>query len=920
MLVRAVLLWVLRLERTFPAKMPISIEMSAIGGPETQTAIEDVFRNVLGPLAGDWQASVIGSQQNDIWELKIRGPKTDRRYKLYGTDGQHDPRFIRELLMESFAPPSAPSISLPIPVSDSWIRLSNSSGTAADVHKTLNFISENWSRSSDDFSVERKWRAISPIEESRLRLALEEETRAHLQEFEKLVRGVTQGPVVLEFYNSLSGLPTTLKHVAYVKGFRNASEENRVLVLFSLSKESQNFIETCVPEFPGDLLVETFRSFLRAPKSALKLRNQGLEDLRGLSRVEVLFGVASLRVSDQNRYIGELSAEARRALHGIANRLIKTLPNEYFGRFARLRLSVFVCLSAPEKGDADNTMLILKSERDPVVVDVVTLTEGMSAVVSTLAELAIPSGEQHPTYAAALVDSVRANAPEELGGMINKLEAWSKSKFALLAVASEAALLKVQRVSEKDFEKTFLKAARSQRDGVVAEWLANNVDFLKCINIARLPKGVWKSLFNSFLQDQPHLADALLQAKLDAPDADRYWQDGIEVLTKIDTPKSERLLTDMILREVQRGSELEMRRRLSTDPVRSHIQHRFWTLAKSLEEGNRIRLFDAIQKKVRPTDVAQLLQTVFQGNHVYPTLIPWIKDEFVPYALRTGALDTDFGKGLTDVAFKESLAERLGAILFADWQYLERFPDMWKSLRQDAKTQLLAHVRGGLHAALLNTRNNAALHGSMNRLSVSLDQWAERDTPVLEPEFSLALSLESSVSIPEEKGILEAYFRRQPRHPHDLALFLGANPWALNYLFHESGNWPSKDILFESLCKSFVFVANLRARAQQNAQKITNSVLLDAGVTIRAILVDIETDIAGYFVFRDVLEEMGLKAVAPRLGAAIKKGDPFGAEYRIVREAGRPGRLRVFSHGLKVGEKVVDTAAVTQSGVEDDRD
>jgi len=65
------------------------IEMSAIGGPETRTSIESVFRDVMGAMSGDWRVAVVGSQLKDVWELKIQGPKTNRRYKLYGADGQH---------------------------------------------------------------------------------------------------------------------------------------------------------------------------------------------------------------------------------------------------------------------------------------------------------------------------------------------------------------------------------------------------------------------------------------------------------------------------------------------------------------------------------------------------------------------------------------------------------------------------------------------------------------------------------------------------------------------------------------------------------------------------------------------------------------------------------------------------------------
>jgi hypothetical protein len=481
-------------------------------------------------------------------------------------------------------------------------------------------------------------------------------------------------------------------------------------------------------------------------------------------------------------------------------------------------------------------------------------------------------------------------------------------------------LVRSQRANEKDFEKVFLRAARSQENTEVGEWLASNVEFLKFVNLGRLPRSVWKSLFRTALQDQSQLADRLFRAKLETPDADRYWQDGIELLTKIDTTKSERLQKEIVIEEIRHGSESSIKRRLGSDPVRSLIQRRFWTLAESIDTRDRIRLFDAIQEKMRSAEVVQLLQSVASDSQVSAIFAPWIKDQFVPHALQSGSLDTEFGKSIADSGFKEAVAERLVTTILSDWQYLNTFPDKWRSLRHDAKIQLSARVRVGVQAALLNTSNNPTLNAGIGRLSVSLEQWAQQETPVLDSEFTLASSLEISSALPERKGVLEEYFRQQAKHPHDLALFLGANPWALKHLFSDRGNWPSKDVLFEAICKSFVFIAKLRGRAQQNAENIENSALLDLAIAIRGILVDIETEIAGYFVFRDVLEQMGLKSVAPNLGAVITKADLFAEEYRILREAGKPGLLRVFSHGLRIGDKVVDTPTVTQSGVEDDRD
>jgi hypothetical protein len=430
---------------------------------------------------------------------------------------------------------------------------------------------------------------------------------------------------------------------------------------------------------------------------------------------------------------------------------------------------------------------------------------------------------------------------------------------------------------------------------------------------------VWKSLLRTALQEESELADELFGAKLVTADADRYWQDGIELLTKIETAKSKRLFRRIIVEEVQRGSELSIKR-LGVEPVRSLIQHQFWVFAESVDSKARIRLFEIIRTRMRSVDVAQLLRSGFSDSYVSEKLGSWMGEQLVPYALESETLDTDFGKSIADSEVKKALAERLATKTLSDWQYLKAFPDTWKSQRRDEKDQLLARIRAGVQAAFLNTSNSPSLNAGILRLPPLLDNWAHQESPVLDSELNIPSSLEISPALPEQKEALEQFFHQQPRHPHDLTLFLGANPWAFKYLFSSSGNWPNKDVLLESICKSFVFVAKLRLRAEKNARNIKNSVVLDLGIAIRGILADIETDIAGYFIFRDVIESIGMIPVAPRLGTAVTEADLFTEKYKVLRESGGLGLLRVFSHGLKIGNRVIDSPTVTQSGVEDDRD
>src|SRR5579872_581950 len=532
--------------------MSLSIEIFAIGDPEAKVAIENAVRETLGAISGEWRVSVIGSQLNDIWELKIRGPNLNRQYKLYGTDGQHDPEFVRALLGDSLVSRSEPAISFGAPVADSWARLSNALGDVSDVQKVGAFIAEKWSRSSADFSVEQKWGRLSAVEEVRLKTALEKEGRGNLQEFEALIRGVASGPVALNFFSALGRLPAALKRIGYAKGFRCASDENRVLILCALAKESQGFIDDSISELPGDWLLDSFRSFIKFPRNPLGLSNEVRPELAGANAVDLLFGLSSLKIVDQREQIDCLSAELKSTLCGLAIRLIQTTPDDHFGRFARVRLSVFVCLAACLGTGIENAKLVLVTERHPSVIDVLTLTDDFRALRTLLEQLGVSTGSQHPEYTAALIDSLRARQLESLARATDKLDSWSKSRSSLLRIASQAALLRLERVNTKDFEKGFFTAGRSKDRDLFGQWVLRNPEFLEGINLAKLPRGLWKSLLSA-TASEPKLAHLLIEAKSNASDADRYWEDSIEIIGKIGSAEADELFNGLIHRKLQHG-------------------------------------------------------------------------------------------------------------------------------------------------------------------------------------------------------------------------------------------------------------------------------------------------------------------------------------------------------------------------------
>jgi hypothetical protein len=81
------------------ADMAVTVEVHHTGDPETRAEVVAVIEHVLADRAGDWLVSIIGSQANDGWQMKIAGPNGfERSYTLEGTAGEHRPEVIRVIV------------------------------------------------------------------------------------------------------------------------------------------------------------------------------------------------------------------------------------------------------------------------------------------------------------------------------------------------------------------------------------------------------------------------------------------------------------------------------------------------------------------------------------------------------------------------------------------------------------------------------------------------------------------------------------------------------------------------------------------------------------------------------------------------------------------------------------------------------
>jgi len=79
--------------------MAVTVEMQNTGDPVLRADVIAAIEHVFADRPGDWRVSIVGSQANDRWEMKIAGPNEfGRSYTLEGTAGEHRPEVIRVIL------------------------------------------------------------------------------------------------------------------------------------------------------------------------------------------------------------------------------------------------------------------------------------------------------------------------------------------------------------------------------------------------------------------------------------------------------------------------------------------------------------------------------------------------------------------------------------------------------------------------------------------------------------------------------------------------------------------------------------------------------------------------------------------------------------------------------------------------------
>jgi len=81
-------------------RMAVSVELQHTGCVRVvRSEIGAIIEHALADRPGDWRVSIIGSQANDRWEMRITGPNAfERSYTLEGSAGEHEPQVIGKIV------------------------------------------------------------------------------------------------------------------------------------------------------------------------------------------------------------------------------------------------------------------------------------------------------------------------------------------------------------------------------------------------------------------------------------------------------------------------------------------------------------------------------------------------------------------------------------------------------------------------------------------------------------------------------------------------------------------------------------------------------------------------------------------------------------------------------------------------------
>ena len=819
-----------------------------------------------------------------------------------------------------------PQFKIPPVIEEAWNRLSRGGGTDSDLKSVLSFLARAWAYDESDPRAFSEWRANHGSEEKNSPIAaladerhrFEHEQRAKRVVTRLLLDGLTVGPHASEFFASLLG-SSELKVLAYTTAVAVYRDEAVLFALAALSRENKWVVEQVLKAFPDSPVFRTFTAYLNGARVPLAfMAGRPVPALEGEVPIDRLFSVATMPLKDMAEDVRRATSEYRSTL-GLAERVLSRVPDKDFGHFARLNVCVFACVAGVGSRCFDEAKRMLTSTGEPGAADVLRLV-GKDQILSALRDDEQLQLRGRERFVAALIDGLRLCCAGD-SGYEKDVQQFASSPTPVVALAARAALAQRSKADRTRFESLLLRTLQ-QKDERALEWLSRNPELVSCVRVDKVSVQALKKLLDTCRTSAPNLAVEIIAQVLcnsSAKEPQQYWDEAVRALSAINRTDADRVFSRFMLHSVQHGEAQRIHSLVSREPASSLFRRNFRSLLdRTTKEQEWKILFDLYGNRTIGSEISSLLEWSTERN---ARLGAWISSTLVPELLEREALPAYFHRSISNRVVVVEIAKELARDAVKSIERIQSLARAWNPTWSSTKEKLQSRVETGVRIALHNAPPGSTLHSQLSRLNEVVKDWGTAESPKLEPSIeSFAITRIPAALVPNAETVQEIFQNPAPG-PSDFTLFAGANPWVLDLTFgQDSGPWPKPELLLDQIATTFVRIAQSRERMEEQSRNLPNAVRIELALALREILSDIESTLAGYFIFRDVLDRDGLHPVMERLGVVVDQKDLSSEKHKFVRDPGRRGRPRVFGLGVSVNDRAVGSGLIMTSGDDHDRD
>jgi hypothetical protein len=815
---------------------------------------------------------------------------------------------------------------IPLPAREAWERVANDRGSREDLRAVLDSLKKAWSFDSADPRGFQSWladqglsrEALLPLVLAERKTAYATEQTAKVPPTKEVVEGLLNGVYASEFFSSMETFSSDFRILAYQTAILAYRNEGIAFALAALSQESQWVIDATTKSLPGAPILKAFSSFLtlKSTRACLGLRaDREIAVCENPTAIDQLFCLATNPPKATAEELSRLPQASKEKLVSIAEALLQNLPDRGFGQFAKVNISLFICNAAPDGRLFETAKHTLISTGEPAVADFLELL-GAEHVLAELQKSNIAQQPGRERYVAALIDAWRRLSDHSIREFENQT-APIKSKVPVIGVALNAGTASKSPKHEQRFERLLARSLQTAKDQSVREWLLRNPEFVKYLPVGRASLQTVRTILDvaRTIPAQALAVSSQLLQELRETAPQQYWEEAIRTLAAIGGSKADEVFRAFVIDRIKAGERSHIRDLLTREPAASLLRRNFLTLLDSGAEQEWATLFDFLIGRSAESTLLSLLESASLRSE---SLAAWIANRFIPDLLESGSLSPGFHRSITRTDMTAAIAKVLSGRVLADIEEIRSFKGIWLSKRSEIKIKLLSRVQTGLRIALNTLGRETGLHKQLSKVLDAANDWAAAPPPPLDPSIQSTGSTEAPAPLSSEDSLRGVFAHRVPS-ALEFTLIAGQNPWVVDVIAgHGSGPWPKAEVLFDQIVDRFVHVSQVRKRAQQQLENVSSAVRIELAVVLRDILADIESELAGYFAFRDILDENGLHPVLEKLGTPIGQRHLSSEKHKLIRDPGARGKLRVFGLGIRIDDRVVGSGLVMNSGDDDD--